>query len=31
MGKCDVCGEAKSVTEARDFDYLKKGIEALSK
>jgi hypothetical protein len=31
MGKCDVCGEEKSVTEARDFDYLKKGIEALSK
>lgn len=31
MGKCDVCGEAKSVTEARDFDYLKKGIEELSK
>jgi hypothetical protein len=31
MGKCDVCGEAKSVTEVRDFDYLKKGIEELSK
>jgi hypothetical protein len=31
MGKCDVCGKAKSVTEARDFDYLKKGIGELSK
>jgi len=30
-GKCDVCGEEKPVTEARDYDYLKKGIDNLSK
>jgi len=26
---CDVCGEDKPVTEARDFHYLDKGIEEL--
>jgi len=31
MAKCDVCGEGKSVTEARDYGFLKKGIEELSK
>lgn len=31
MGTCDVCGEGKAVTEARDYDYLNKGIEELSK
>lgn len=31
IGKCDVCGQIKATTEARDFDYLKKGIEELSK
>jgi hypothetical protein len=29
--KCDVCGQEKAVTEARDFAYLKKGIKQLSK
>ncbi len=28
-GKCDVCGETKPVTEARDYGYLNKGIEVL--
>ena len=28
---CDVCGQHKPTTEARDFAYLKKGIEELSK
>lgn len=27
--KCDVCKEYKNVTEARDYDYLKKGINEL--
>jgi hypothetical protein len=31
MGKCDVCGEGKAVTEARDYDYLQKGIKEISK
>jgi len=30
-GKCDVCGETKPVTEARDYGYLNKGIEELLK
>ena len=30
-GKCDVCGEKKPVTEARDYGYLNKGIEELLK
>jgi hypothetical protein len=30
-GKCDVCGETKPVTEARDYGYLNKGIEMLLK
>jgi len=25
MGKCDVCGKEKSVTEPRDFNHLKEG------
>ncbi len=29
--KCDVCGQDKAVTEARDFAYLQKGIKQLSK
>lgn len=29
--KCDVCGQEKAVTEARDFGYLKRGIKQLSK
>lgn len=28
MGTCDVCGEAKPVTEVRDYGYLSKGIRA---
>jgi len=28
-GKCDVCGETKPVTEARDYNYLNKGIRKL--
>lgn len=28
MGPCDVCGEYSSVTEARDYRYLQKGIAA---
>jgi hypothetical protein len=31
QGKCDVCGETKPVTEARDYNYLNKGIELLLK
>jgi vacuolar-type H+-ATPase subunit I/STV1 len=30
-GECDVCGETKGVTEARDYGYLEKGIVELSK
>jgi hypothetical protein len=30
-GTCGVCGETKGVTEARDYNYLKKGIDELSK
>lgn len=30
-GECDVCGETKGVTEARDYGYLEKGIKELSK
>jgi hypothetical protein len=30
-GKCDVCGQEKSVTESRDWNYLKEGIDYLSK
>jgi hypothetical protein len=30
-GKCDVCGETKPVTEARDYGYLNKGIKELLK
>jgi hypothetical protein len=29
-GKCDVCGETKSVTEARDYGYLEKGIKEIA-
>lgn len=29
-GKCNVCGETKSVTESRDFKWLNKGIRELS-
>jgi hypothetical protein len=28
-GKCDVCGQTKPVTEARDYGYLNKGIKEL--
>ena len=28
---CDVCGQEKAVTEARDFAHLKKGIKQLSR
>lgn len=28
---CDVCGEERAVTECRDYGYLKRGIEELSK
>jgi len=31
VGKCDVCGETKGVTETRDYGYLNKGIKELSK
>ena len=31
LGVCDVCGEEKSVTESRDYNYLEKGIRQLSK
>ena len=30
-GKCDVCGQVKSVTETRDYGYLQKGIDELKK
>ena len=30
-GDCDVCGEAKPVTEARDYAYLITGIRKLSR
>jgi len=30
-GECDVCGETKGVTEVRDYNYLIKGIDELSK
>ena len=29
--KCGVCGETKGVTEVRDYNWLKKGIDELSK
>jgi len=29
-GKCNVCGEIKSITETRDFKWLQKGIKELS-
>ena len=31
MGKCNVCGKEKPITEVRDYGYLKKGIDKLSK
>jgi hypothetical protein len=31
MGKCNVCGEEKPITEVRDWNYLKEGIDYLSK
>jgi hypothetical protein len=31
MGKCNVCGEERPVTEVRDWNYLKEGIVKLSK
>lgn len=30
IGKCDVCGEKKSITEARDFSYFVTGIRKLA-
>ena len=30
-GKCDVCGETKGVTEARDYAYFVTGIRKLMK
>jgi hypothetical protein len=30
-GKCDVCGETKRITEARDFAYFVTGIRKLIK
>lgn len=30
-GTCNVCGQTKGVTETRDYDYLYKGIQELSK
>ena len=30
IGRCDVCGEEKSVTETRDYGYLITGIRRLS-
>jgi hypothetical protein len=30
-GDCDVCGESKPVTEARDYAYLITGIRKLSR
>jgi len=29
-GSCDVCGKTKSVTEARDFGYLKNGWRTIN-
>jgi hypothetical protein len=31
VGKCDVCGETKGVTEVRDYGYFAKGIRELNK
>jgi hypothetical protein len=31
MGTCNVCGQEKSITEVRDWNYLKEGIDKLSK
>jgi hypothetical protein len=31
VGTCNVCGKEKSVTEVRDYGYLQKGIQELSK
>jgi hypothetical protein len=31
MGKCNVCGEEKGITEVRDWNYLREGIEELNK
>jgi hypothetical protein len=31
MGTCNVCGEEKPITEVRDWNYLKEGIDYLSK
>lgn len=30
-GTCNVCGQTKGVTETRDYDYLYKGIQELTK
>lgn len=30
-GTCDVCGQEKSITEVRDWNYLQEGIDKLSK
>jgi hypothetical protein len=30
IGRCDVCGDEKSVTEARDYGYLMTGIRKLA-
>ncbi len=30
VGKCDVCGETKGVTEVRDYGYFAKGIRELN-
>jgi hypothetical protein len=30
MGKCDVCGETKGVTEARDYGYFAKTIQEMN-
>lgn len=31
MGTCNVCGQERPVTEVRDWNYLKEGIDKLSK
>jgi hypothetical protein len=31
VGKCDVCGETKGVTEVRDYGYFARGIRELNK
>jgi len=31
MATCDVCGSEGPVTEVRDYNYLSKGIEEISK